>query len=287
MSFLREAYSRAGEPSLRDLGNQIGTSHTTIRAALSGDRIPSWKVAKDLAEHLDADATLTRRLWVDARRNVTRVPAPEAALDRRNHLVHQLTEAVSPIVSEAPAQTDYQQAKVELSQALSQALTMAGRPNYRLLAERMDTSKTTLSRMLNGKVTPSREMLLRFANAIEVDDETVDSTWIPLWQRAIAARDGAGDIALDATNTGHKCPACGAWVLDTAMHDRWHASLDTARSNVEQGWIQSGGVEVQYRDDHVAMRSPHNTSAELLFSRREWDAFIDGIQNGEFRRPDQ
>jgi hypothetical protein len=59
-------------------------------------------------------------------------------------------------------------------------------------------------------------------------------------------------------------------------------------------WVKStlsnsnGCVEVAFIDDQVALRdSKDKDGAVLVFTPREWDAFIGGVADGQFRRPRQ
>lgn len=59
-------------------------------------------------------------------------------------------------------------------------------------------------------------------------------------------------------------------------------------------WVKSthsnsnGCVEVAFVDDLVALRDSKNKNGGvLLFTPREWDAFIGGVADGQFRRPGQ
>lgn len=52
--------------------------------------------------------------------------------------------------------------------------------------------------------------------------------------------------------------------------------------------ISNGCVEVAFIDDQVALRDSKNKDgAVLVFTPREWDAFIGGVADGQFRRPGQ
>jgi hypothetical protein len=45
-------------------------------------------------------------------------------------------------------------------------------------------------------------------------------------------------------------------------------------------------VEVAFVGDWVAMRDSKNpTGPALMFTPGEWDAFLGGVEDGEFRRP--
>lgn len=50
--------------------------------------------------------------------------------------------------------------------------------------------------------------------------------------------------------------------------------------------MSNGCVEVAYIDDQVAVRdSKHREGPVLVFTPVEWEAFIGGISDGQFRLP--
>jgi hypothetical protein len=50
----------------------------------------------------------------------------------------------------------------------------------------------------------------------------------------------------------------------------------------------NGCVEVAFVDDKVALRDSKNKGGAVLeFSLREWDAFLGGVSDGQFRPPNQ
>lgn len=50
----------------------------------------------------------------------------------------------------------------------------------------------------------------------------------------------------------------------------------------------NGCVEVAFVDDHVAVRdSKHKDGPVLVFTPREWEAFLGGVADGQFRLPIQ
>jgi Domain of unknown function (DUF397) len=50
--------------------------------------------------------------------------------------------------------------------------------------------------------------------------------------------------------------------------------------------VTNGCVEVAFIDNQVAVRDSKNKGgAVLLFTVREWDAFLGGVVDGEFRLP--
>lgn len=61
LRLLRQAWKARGQPSTRALSRDIGFSHTTIHAALTGRSVPTRKLLKLLADVLttvDADSDL-------------------------------------------------------------------------------------------------------------------------------------------------------------------------------------------------------------------------------------
>jgi hypothetical protein len=50
--------------------------------------------------------------------------------------------------------------------------------------------------------------------------------------------------------------------------------------------VSNGCVEVAFVDGQVAVRdSKDKDGAVLVFAPREWEAFLDGVADGQFRRP--
>jgi hypothetical protein len=50
----------------------------------------------------------------------------------------------------------------------------------------------------------------------------------------------------------------------------------------------NGCVEVAFVDDKVALRDSKNKGGAVLeFTLREWDAFLGGVRDGQFRPPKQ
>ena len=80
---LRELHERAGEPSSRSIASIIGgMSHTTVNAALRGNKIPSWPVLSKIVKYLEGNEERFRELWADARdsgSSIDRLPGPRSA----------------------------------------------------------------------------------------------------------------------------------------------------------------------------------------------------------------
>lgn len=52
--------------------------------------------------------------------------------------------------------------------------------------------------------------------------------------------------------------------------------------------VSNGCVEVAFVEGQIAVRDSKNRDgAVLVFTPREWDAFISGVAGGQFRRPTQ
>jgi Domain of unknown function (DUF397) len=52
--------------------------------------------------------------------------------------------------------------------------------------------------------------------------------------------------------------------------------------------VSNGCVEVAFVDGQIAVRDSKNKDgAILVFTSREWDAFIGGVADGQFRQPEQ
>ena len=57
-------------------------------------------------------------------------------------------------------------------------------------------------------------------------------------------------------------------------HSRWHSSTQCSNADC---------VEVAVDDDFVAMRDSKDRSGpRLQFSPKEWQAFVDGVRDGQF-----
>jgi len=134
---------------------------------------------------------------------------------------------------------DPETARQQLSEVLTVARVTAGKPKLAKLARDVGYSESMLSRVLNGHLAPSRELLDRLAEHMDVDTRTFTSIWVPLWEAASRKTeqkpDNTGRQAgpLGAPN-GFECPACGSWVTNPKRHIEWHMAPDT-------GW-QGGSV---------------------------------------------
>src|SRR4051794_5576390 len=63
---LHELHHRAGWPSLRTLGTAVGCSPTTVSAAFSSGRLPSWGILELLVEELGGDTVDFHQWWLAA-----------------------------------------------------------------------------------------------------------------------------------------------------------------------------------------------------------------------------
>jgi hypothetical protein len=55
------------------------------------------------------------------------------------------------------------------------------------------------------------------------------------------------------------------------------------RKSTRSGPFTDNCVEVAFVDDSIAVRDSKNpTGPVLLFTAKEWDAFVDGAKDGEF-----
>jgi hypothetical protein len=68
---LHELHHRAGWPSLRTLARAAGCSPTTVSAAFSSPRLPSWGILELLVEDMGGDTLDFHRLWLAAGRPST------------------------------------------------------------------------------------------------------------------------------------------------------------------------------------------------------------------------
>ena len=63
---LHDLHHHAGWPSLRTLAREAGCSHTTVSAAFSSPRLPSWGTLELLVEAMDGDTATFHDLWLAA-----------------------------------------------------------------------------------------------------------------------------------------------------------------------------------------------------------------------------
>ncbi|WP_370424264.1 helix-turn-helix domain-containing protein (plasmid) [Streptomyces sp. QH1-20] len=70
---------RSCNKSLRALGAEAGVSGSYVSRVLSGERRPSWKIARKLVTACDGDPAEIRRLWEVARGRVTSAPEEPGA----------------------------------------------------------------------------------------------------------------------------------------------------------------------------------------------------------------
>ena len=63
---LHRLHHRAGWPSLRVLGRQVGCSPTTVSAVFSAPRLPTWGTLELVVEAMDGDVEAFRELWLTA-----------------------------------------------------------------------------------------------------------------------------------------------------------------------------------------------------------------------------
>jgi hypothetical protein len=75
---LREWHVATGAPSVRTIAAGIaGAGHSTVADALSGRRIPSWRILSEIVEYLGGDLDEARALWAGSR--TAGMPEPEVA----------------------------------------------------------------------------------------------------------------------------------------------------------------------------------------------------------------
>jgi hypothetical protein len=143
-------------------------------------------------------------------------------------------------------------AYAELIERLNFALVQAGKPCLSTLGKQVDYSKATLSKVFSGKAMPSWKLLERLGRQLRVPPAIVQE-WYTLWTavnlhnrkpgavRGKAAAPGTGSETTQNAEAGYRCPRCGCWVVDTAMHAGWHLQIDPGRGEPPptesiQGW---------------------------------------------------
>ena len=85
---LHELRHRAGWPSLRTLARAAGCSHTTVSAAFSSSRLPTWGVLELLVETMEGDVPAFNDLWLAAGSPHPTAPSPHARIaGRRDELI--------------------------------------------------------------------------------------------------------------------------------------------------------------------------------------------------------
>ncbi|WP_433121955.1 helix-turn-helix domain-containing protein [Micromonospora sp. CA-246542] len=134
---------------------------------------------------------------------------------------------------------DPETARQQLSEVLTAARVTAGKPKLARLARDVGYSESMLSRVFNGHLAPSRELLDRLAEHMDVETRTFTSVWVPLWAAASRKTEQKSDNAVPQTGppgapSGFECPACGSWVTNPKRHIEWHMTPDA-------GW-QGGSV---------------------------------------------
>jgi len=71
---LRHLHRHAGEPTTREIGKEIGYSHTTVAQALKGSRCPSWPVIEKIVKRLGGNPEEFRPFWLAVRENEDPLP---------------------------------------------------------------------------------------------------------------------------------------------------------------------------------------------------------------------
>lgn len=117
----------------------------------------------------------------------------------------------------------------------------SGKLPYRKLAARseslprsggrsMSFSKTTVSRILNGKAEPRWDFVVAFLRTLDVPESTINEQWRPRWTalmsklHAFEVQPTESDLEMPPGTT---CPVCGSWVTDPELHKQWHAGADS------------------------------------------------------------
>jgi transcriptional regulator with XRE-family HTH domain len=119
-------------------------------------------------------------------------------------------------------------ARQQLGRVITAARVKAGKPLLVKLAREVGYSESMLSRVLNGRITPTRDRLESLAERLDVDTRTYAGVWVPLWTAASSKGKPKAEQAPGTSGlpTGFECPACGTWVVNPAKHIEWHMAPD-------------------------------------------------------------
>lgn len=168
--------------TFRDLADDAGYSLTTVTAACSGRRLPSWEVTRAIVAACGGDEDAMRVLY-DRACTATGRPVPEP--DRA------VTDPPDPgkIITAA-----------QLVDGMRQLRTWAGSPSLAELNRRSGghLPPSTVSGVLRRAGLPRRELVLRYASACRLPGPAV-SEWENAWDRIKGAEDTA-DRAADGVH---------------------------------------------------------------------------------------
>jgi hypothetical protein len=116
----------------------------------------------------------------------------------------------------------------------------AGKPSYRVIERRsrklvsgdLPISPSTISRAFSGLALPKWGVVQAILLGCETSPEArahVRTLWTEAAARiehVEAAEHRRLENASPDRPAGSECPSCGSWVVNTAQHGRWHATLD-------------------------------------------------------------
>jgi hypothetical protein len=147
-------------------------------------------------------------------------------------------------------------AYLELIEQLRFAMVQAGKPCLSTLGKQVGYSKATLSKVFTGKAMPSWVLVQRLGELFGIPVSVVDE-WYTLWTAAnmhsrkptitsAPVVPDTGTAAVQDSGSGYKCPKCGSWVVDTALHTGWHMEIEPSGrpappSESIQGWHAASG----------------------------------------------
>ena len=128
--------------------------------------------------------------------------------------------------------TDPATARKRLGEVLAAARLAAGQPKLATLGRQIGYHESMLSRVMKGRVTPTRDKLVSLAEQFDVSSGTFQAVWLPLWEAArrkpesTAEPDPADPARPSGAPDGFTCPTCGAWVTDGRRHMEWHMTAE-------------------------------------------------------------
>jgi exopolysaccharide biosynthesis polyprenyl glycosylphosphotransferase len=157
-----------GDRTYRELAAETGRSTATLRAAASGEHLPTWKVTSAFTAACGGDADTVRKLWEEACRAAGQ-PVPDDY-----HL---------PAGPPVPVRKEVTSAR-QLVDMMKSLRRWADNPSLAELNKRAGGHNllppSTVSDILNGQRLPRLELVLAFVRACGLDDDQI-AAWKAAW----------------------------------------------------------------------------------------------------------